>query len=369
MVKISVIVPVYNVEKYLRECLDSLINQTLTDIEIICINDGSTDNSLEILKEYAKKDDRIKVINQENKGLGATRNIGINIAKGDYISFIDSDDFLELTTYEKTYEICAEKNLDMIMFKLINYDDEEDRYYTSKYYEMKKIESIVNDNVFDYKDLGDAIFNIAVSACNKLYNRNFIIQNNFKFPKNIAFEDNYFFWNVLLSAKRIYFCKEHLYKRRRHLNSIIGKKGKNHIDTIKINNLIFQIFLNNNIFNKYNSKLYNRKIQIIYSRYINIKYEYKELFFEEMKKDFIKILNHEKYPDFINNLNNINKQIFESVLYYKNWEDFEIIVKNIELKNKIKQLNKEKKSLRDSNKILLNSKSWKITKPLRSIRN
>ena len=100
MVKISVIIPVYNVENYLEESLDSIINQTFTDLEIICVNDGSTDNSPSILNNYANKDSRINIINQENKGLSAARNSGLDVATGDYIYFFDSDDILELTALE-----------------------------------------------------------------------------------------------------------------------------------------------------------------------------------------------------------------------------------------------------------------------------
>ena len=96
MNKVSIIVPVYNIEKYLAKCLDSLINQTLEDIEIICVNDGSTDNSAEILNEYAQKDCRIKIINQDNAGLSAARNTGINAANGEYIGYVDSDDWIDL---------------------------------------------------------------------------------------------------------------------------------------------------------------------------------------------------------------------------------------------------------------------------------
>ena len=106
MPKISVIVPVYNVEKYLARCLDSIINQTLADIEIICINDGSTDNSLEILNDYAKKDSRIKIIDQTNAGLSCARNAGMQIAQGEYIGFVDSDDWIDLDFYEKLVCFC-----------------------------------------------------------------------------------------------------------------------------------------------------------------------------------------------------------------------------------------------------------------------
>ena len=116
MTKISIIVPVYNVEKYLKECLDSLINQTLEDIEIICINDGSTDNSLAILEEYQKKDSRIKVFSQKNQGVSAARNLGIEKATGEYLTFLDSDDRLELNTCEILYKETIAKNSDFLFF-------------------------------------------------------------------------------------------------------------------------------------------------------------------------------------------------------------------------------------------------------------
>ena len=111
MVAISVIIPVYNVEKYLGRCLDSVVNQTFTDIEIICINDGSSDNSLEILKRYAQRDRRIKIFTQENSGLSASRNVGMKYASGDYIYFIDSDDYLVKTAFEELYKIATINNL------------------------------------------------------------------------------------------------------------------------------------------------------------------------------------------------------------------------------------------------------------------
>ena len=103
MVKVSVIIPVYNVEQYLKECLDSVINQTLKDIEIICINDGSTDGSLKILEKYESLDDRIVVFSQENSGLSATRNKGMQLSSGEYVYFMDSDDYLELNALEELY--------------------------------------------------------------------------------------------------------------------------------------------------------------------------------------------------------------------------------------------------------------------------
>lgn len=115
MSKVSVIIPVYNTEKFLRKCLDSVCNQTLQDIEIICINDCSTDGSLEILREYAGKDNRIKLIELfENGGAAKARNIGIDIAHGEYIGFVDSDDFVDLDFYEKLYNKAVETGADAV---------------------------------------------------------------------------------------------------------------------------------------------------------------------------------------------------------------------------------------------------------------
>lgn len=112
---LSIIVPVYNVESYLRDSLNSLLNQTFPDYEVICVNDGSTDNSLNILEEFSKKDARIKVISQENKGLSATRNVGIRNSTGKYISFLDSDDFLKPNAYAKIYSVILENDVDTII--------------------------------------------------------------------------------------------------------------------------------------------------------------------------------------------------------------------------------------------------------------
>ena len=113
MIKISVIIPVYNVEKYLRRCLDSVINQTFRDLEIICVNDGSTADSLHIFEEYKKQDDRIILLNQENMGQGNARNIGLKIARGEYIGFVDADDWIDLNFFEKLYEAAKKYDADV----------------------------------------------------------------------------------------------------------------------------------------------------------------------------------------------------------------------------------------------------------------
>lgn len=122
---ISVIIPVYNVEDYLHDCINSILNQTFQDFEIICVDDCSTDSSLKILEDFSKKDDRVKIVrNKLNSSLGYSRNNGLKHAAGKYVLFLDSDDWLDLNTLEILYDIAEKESLDVLMFKIINFDDE-----------------------------------------------------------------------------------------------------------------------------------------------------------------------------------------------------------------------------------------------------
>ena len=129
MNEISIIVPVYNVAEYLSECLESLINQSFTNTEIICINDGSTDDSLKILEKYSKSDDRIMIISQENRGLGSSRNVGLKNASGKYVFFMDSDDFLELDALELLYNNITSNDSDVVFYGAYKYIDGETTNY------------------------------------------------------------------------------------------------------------------------------------------------------------------------------------------------------------------------------------------------
>ena len=169
--KISVILPVYNVEKYLGECLDSIINQTLKDIEVICVNDGSTDNSLSILKEYASKDTRIKIIDKENEGQGYARKVGLENAIGKYILFCDSDDYYaDLTAFEELYNYIEKVNVDVVLFESIRYSK------TRGFY--KDIKDFLNNppqkEIFTYLDIDNILF-LGLIVGKKYIQKNFLI--------------------------------------------------------------------------------------------------------------------------------------------------------------------------------------------------
>ncbi|MDR3257037.1 MAG: glycosyltransferase, partial [Endomicrobium sp.] len=160
--KVSVIIPVYNVEPYVKDCLDSVVNQTLKDIEIVCVNDGSTDNSWRVLEEYAARDSRIKIITQANQGLACARNNGIKVAKGEYIGFVDSDDWISLDFYEKLYDNAKIENADVCVGNVKSYINGN----TQPYFNIEHF-GIANDK--DKKRI------ISTNICwNKIYRRSMI---------------------------------------------------------------------------------------------------------------------------------------------------------------------------------------------------
>ncbi len=192
MIKVSIIIPVYNVEKYLRQCLDSVVLQTLKDIEIICINDGSTDSSFDILKEYEEKDKRIIIINKENEGLSAARNLGILKARGEYIGFVDSDDWLELDFYEKLYNAAKKYQADIACTNIRRvYEDFSECLYMKcdKYRSFAKLRK-------KYK-LAQLPENCYVM--NRIYERIKLQKSKLQFENGVTFED------IVFSHKVIYF--------------------------------------------------------------------------------------------------------------------------------------------------------------------
>lgn len=311
--KVSVIIPVYNVEKYLEQCLDSVINQTLKDIEIICVNDETQDNSLEILKQYAKKDNRIKIINTANHGLGAARNYGFDQATGDYIFFLDSDDWIKETALEKLYNKITESELDMVFYQMINYIDEDNSLVNDHIYDH---EGLQHDNLherefFTYKDVEEHLFTIPVTAYSKLYKKSFLLDNNFRFPEGILYEDNEFFYDAFFNCRKAGFIKEHLLYRRRHKNSITGKFNKRHVEMITAMNNTLKIFIKNNKYELFKQNVINHTFSNVIRRFMDSPLYFKDYFFKKIKKDFIGF--NELKNDFKENLTESNKLIFNLI--------------------------------------------------------
>ena len=229
MVKISVILPVYNEEKYIFQCLDSLCNQTLQDIEIICVDDGSTDNSLQILKDFQKNDSRIHIMTQTNQYAGVARNNGMLIAQGKYLLFLDSDDFFDVRMLEKMYQAAEENSLDITICRYDLYSDISKQKLTTNF---KNSNSFIpkNKQVFSGEEVEHAaIFQVTVGwAWDKLFRSEFVEECGFKFSDFCSSEDGFFVYMLMAKAKRIGIIQERLvYHRMYNSNSLSNNHARN----------------------------------------------------------------------------------------------------------------------------------------------
>lgn len=322
MPNISIIIPIYNGEQYLNKCLDSVCGQTLKDIEIICINDGSTDKTLKILKKYASKDKRITIISTENNGQGAARNKALKIAKGEYIGFVDADDWVELDTFKLLYNKAKSKDLDLLFFQMINYINntkklvETDLYNHSCFSEN----NINDDNIFNLKDTKDFLFRIPVCPVSKLYKKKFLDSNNINFSEGMFFEDNDFFYKSYFKCKKAGFYPKQFYYRRRHDNSVTQTFDERKFDIIKAANNVLDVFLEND-YDTYKKDVINHTFSMLIEWFKKSPLELKQPFYnliktnfkgfnelkvdfkENLNKDFLLVYNltnrHEYYLDFL----------------------------------------------------------------------
>ena len=229
MVDISIIVPIYNASKYLKKCLDSLVNQTKKELEFILINDGSTDDSESIIKSYS--DDRIKYYKRSNHGIGKTRNFGINNASGKYIMFLDSDDYLEENACEVLYKKIEKEKLDVVVCDFYRVD--------SNYKEVEKIISFKNTKL---KDNPNLLLNINLAPWNKIYRSDLIKNNNIKFIEDLKYEDAPFVALALLKSKKIGKVDKPLINYTIHDSSETTLRDKRVFDIIKIVDIIRNYF-------------------------------------------------------------------------------------------------------------------------------
>lgn len=207
---ISVIIPIFNVEDYLEACLKSVVSQTYTDIEIICVDDCTLDNSINIVKKYMRIDPRVKLINhEENRGLGGARNTGVRYAQGEYLTFVDSDDELEVTTLEKCYDAIQKYDVDAVVFGINQILGTEQNAHSTFH-----IPVISGSRVYQVSDHKERLTDMWPSAVNKLYKTEIIRQYGCTFPEKLLYEDHYFFYNYFAYVESFYYIDEPLYRYR-----------------------------------------------------------------------------------------------------------------------------------------------------------
>lgn len=278
MAKISIIVPVYNNKKFLEKCLNSLINQTLKDIEIICINDESTDKSLQLLEKFANIDKRIQIINQTHSGPSIARNKGIKKAKGEYIGFVDSDDWVDLNFFEQLYINVKKYNADIGVAGIKRV-----RSYKWKYHIKFEKEEVIQDinKKFQKCDVPDKCYPV-----NKIYKLSELKKRNIYFEPNVYFEDRLFTAQVLINLKTLVTVPNTYYNYWTNPNSIVKTKSKKKLkDSQYTKEKLMKYLKENNVnLDHYYTKI--KKFKILGLTFLKIKYyKYKKelIFLNQIK--------------------------------------------------------------------------------------
>lgn len=317
--KVSVIVPLYNVEKYLRPCLDSLLNQTLKDIDIICVNDGSTDNSLEILREYAKKDARIKILDRKNGGRSVARNEGLEIVDTPYVMFCDSDDIYHPTMCERMVNAIDEQGVDLaICGIMIHYEahsevkESDDMYYRLKF----SGKNFIDENIIRKTD---------ASVCNKIFRMDLIKKFKISFPEKLNNED-YYFYNAYMSiAKTCYYLNRKLYKYIRHDGSIMSDMFDKNLyspDHLLVAKKLFSFYKRTGFLDKHTDLFWTQFLESFWFSYNNSAKKYKKKI-NNIAKEFI-VKNYNKYLPTKRSVRNSVSEI----LRYSNFYKIKRLIKN-----------------------------------------
>jgi len=303
-IKISIIVPMYNVEKYLLKCLDSLVNQTLKDIEIICINDGSTDNSLEILNNYAQNDSRIKVINKENGGVSSARNSGLDIAEGKYVMFVDSDDWLELNACELAYNEITRFDSDLLVFDIYNANVDGTKQISHW------LRTFLKNEIFYFNSCPEKFFYSQTSIWGKLFKKSLLFN---KFNANLKKgEDTAYFWQTCLYNPKISVLNLPLYNYLANPQSAM-------FSTINVENC--EIFNSLNYLKSlrifHNTSSYN-KAHILDRFALSVEYEMRHFknciskeYCDNVKKLLKQIENYTKKPERLRYYKKLKKTLFK----------------------------------------------------------
>lgn len=281
----SIILPVYNVEKYLDKCISSILDQTFDDFQLICVEDCSTDNSLEILESYAKQDSRIKLIRHDkNKGLGAARNTALEYASGKYLACIDSDDWLEKNFLQEVFNAFENNNIDSVWVKYWRYNEKDDfatiaTVYPLLFHSLEGIIELNPKNICDFP----------AYAWNKVYKMDTIRNNDFRWIENKIFEDVYFFFDYFMASNKIYLLDKMLYYYRVRDDSITSNFNKS-----KVRNMYEILFA---LYKLITLKDYND----LYKDSIK---NYAKNFSTQFKRTPLEKFANDEYKNFLNLVNN-----------------------------------------------------------------
>ncbi|MGN0006158.1 MAG: glycosyltransferase family 2 protein [Candidatus Gastranaerophilaceae bacterium] len=289
-IKVSIIMSLFNVELYMRTAIESVLNQTLKEIELICIDDGSTDYTLTVAKEYAKKDKRIKIIKyKETNGQAYARNRGITVAKGKYIGFVDGDDWVESTMFEKLYNEAEKNQTDVAFCAAALYDDQTGKtIWNNDYYNMYLIPKEFDNRVFTHEETKNLLTgSLNVALWNKIYRTDFLNKNKIRFPEHYIFEDMPFFYETWFNAKSICFIRDCCYYYRiNRQTSTMSRIADKVLDRVDMVALTYDMFKKLPYYNEIKTQVTIWIIEDLFHRFTILEGRYRREFFFQMKKLF-----------------------------------------------------------------------------------
>lgn len=312
--KVSVIVPVYNTEKYLNRCLDSLVNQTLKEVEIVIVNDGATDSSPEIIDEYLKKyPDRFVYYTQQNSGQAVARNKAIDLCNGEYIGFLDSDDFVKVEMFERMYEKAMQNDADYVACGYTDLTYEADKEIVLKQYVASKVA----------KETKDLFFGALASPFLHLYKRCIVQNSGVKFPEGVVYEDTAFYLNLVPHIKKIAVIEEPLAYRVRHSNSTMTTFRKEKVAQIfPVIDNILQYYQEHNFYETYRNEVDYFCVRVLLcssmSRVVKVgnRKDYKALVQETLDYIDVHFGNYRNNPYFASGKSNLYMKVFRGSMAF-----------------------------------------------------
>ena len=326
MVEISILLYVYNCGSFLKDSLDSLINQSFQDFEIFCIDDGSDDNSLEIIKGYSKKDAHFRYLSIEHSGFSKAMNQAITSTEAKYIYIMKPSACLKFNSLEILFKQAEMTSADII-FTDINY--QYDTLYYNKSDSIYQIQQNINNQIFNYKDLNNLLFSIDPSLENKFYRVDFIKKYEINFFEDLKYPEYSFFYNSLLLANKISFLNEFLFEYIKPFEFL--KKDEIKIENIfKEYELILNMFRKLGEFDNYINNFLELKLSFFLREYSRIPEDYQAYFFNILKNDLLEDFLSDEFEDkSLEFLSNFNRKLFEQILISDNIYEFKLLRKNL----------------------------------------
>ena len=362
MAKVSIIIPTYNVEMYLVECMESVIHQTLKDIEIICINDGSTDGSLEILKSYAQKDDRIVLVDKENGGYGIAMNIGLEKATGEYIGIVEPDDFVKLDMYESLYQIAKDNDLDFVKADFYRFKRTDEDDMNMVYNHLSKNPEDYN-KVFNPSEDTEAIRYI-MNTWSGIYKKEFIEKHHIRHNETpgASFQDNGFWFQTFIFATRAMIVDKPYYMNRRdNPNSSVHNREKVYCMNIEYDHIRDILMEHPELWERFKGMYWYKK----YNNYIGtirrIGMEYRREFVERFSAEFKRGLEKNELDPSVFSVaawKKIQVVAAEPDTFYKVWVVASVTERK--LNKKIMQLERKNQKLSNELASIKSSKSYRI---------